>query len=227
MKRIKLDTIVFVVTILSLIWVILYKTIFLRNEELCSYANDFGEIFYGILSSIIASGIFYYFVVYLDRKRKEKIVNEIVKHKLGSISVGLFIIKQHVFPLFGLKYDDKIPELDDFIKICKGIDLRTTAPNIPNTTNHLITWYEYFNFFFQSDNYNSKLLYQHIIYLDIELVELLDNIQYSNFQRALVSFRENGYTHDISGAPGPFWTYLKNLEAISNYKKLIEKKNNL
>jgi hypothetical protein len=62
--------------------------------------------------------------------------------------------------------------------------------------------------------------------LDIELVELLDKIQYSNFQRALDSFRENGYTHDISGAPGPFWTYLKNLEEISNYKKQIDKKNN-
>lgn len=165
MRKIKLDIIVLIISILSLIWTILYKTVFLHKEELFIYANDFGEIVYGILSSIIASGIFYYFVVYLDRNRKGKIVNTIVKHKLSSISVGLFIIKEHVFPHFGLKYDDEIPELEDFNKICKGIDLREKAPNIPNTSNQPITWYEYFYVFFQSDKYNSNLLYQHIMYL--------------------------------------------------------------
>jgi hypothetical protein len=224
MKKIKLDIIVLIISVISLIWVVLYKTIFLQKEEIFKHANDFGEILYGILSSVIASGIFYFFVVYLDRNRKGKIVNEIVKHKLNSIAVGLFIIKKDTFPHFGLQYDDKIPDLEDFMEICKGIDLRTNAPNIPNTSNQPITWYEYFYYLFQSDNYNSKLLYQHIIYLDIELVELLDKIQYTNFQRALDSFRENGYTHEISGASGPFWAYLKDLEAITNYRKQIDKK---
>lgn len=226
MKKLKLDTIVLIISIVSLIWVILYKTIFLYKEELFNYANAFGEIIYGILSSVIASGIFYYFVVYLDRNRKEKIVNEIVKNKLSSIAVGLGIIKQQVFPYFGLKFDDKIPDIEEFMKICKGIDLRTNAPNIPNTSNQPINWYQYFNVFFQSDNYNTKLLYQHIMYLDIELVELLDKIQYTYFQRGLDSFRENGYTNDISGASGPFWAYLKDLEAILNYNKRIGKGNN-
>lgn len=222
-----LDKLVFAISFISLIWISLYKIIFLAKNELFPYASDIGDIFYSILSSVVASGIFYYFVVYLDRRRKEKIIHKIVQKKLGSIAVGLFIIKKDVFPIFGLTYKDEIPEFDEFVRICRGLNLRDKAPNIPNTTEEPIIWYDYFNYFFQSDRYNSQLLYEHIIYLDIELVELLDEIQYSDFQRALDSFRTNEYTHEIAGTPGPFWNYLKSLEKISKYStKINEKKNN-
>ena len=219
-KKFNTDIIILIISIVSFMWLILYKVVFINFEAPYEFLFEIGTIFFGIFGSILASGIFYFFVVYLEKRRKQKIIDKIVDTKLRSISVGLFIIKKDVFPIIGLKFSDDIPSLEYFTKICKGIDLRKTAPNIPNTTNKPITWFEYFSYFFQSDRHNSERLYKHIIYLDIELVELLDDIQYSHFERALDSFYENAYTYDISGAPGPFWIYLKNLENIKKYNEI-------
>lgn len=222
-REFKLDKVVLFVSIISLIWIIIYKVDLINRNEIFPYAIEIGEIFYGILSSIIASSIFYYFVVYLDRKRKQSIIDKIVLNKLRSIATSLLIIKKDVFPILGLKFNDEIPNLEEFIKICKGLDFRHVAPHIPNTSELPIIWYDYFNTFFNSDTYHSQMLYKHIMYLDIELVELLDEIQYPIFKHALISFRINEYTHDISGAPGPFWSYLKSLEAILEYSKKLKK----
>ena len=222
--KIDLDLQVLIITIFSLLWVTFYKIYFLSINEIFPHAYELSEIVYGVLGSIIASGIFYYFVVYLDMKKKRNIINKIALKRLQSIRVGLFLIQNDTFPIFGLKYDDEIPEMDEFLKICKGIDLGSPAPAISNTTMKNITWHQYFEIYFQSDKYNSKILYEHLIYLDIHLIELLDEIQFSHFERALNSFKENGITSQISGAAGPFWLYLKSLEKISIYCTRLEKK---
>lgn len=219
-----LDFIVLIISIFSLIWVIFYKIFFLQIDEIFYKAFEVSEIVYNIISSIIASGIFYYFVVYLDKKRKQKIIDEITLKKLQSIRVGLFIIQQNVFPILGFTFNQRIPELNEFMNKCKGIKLSSQSPQIPNAPIKLNNWYEYFGYFFQSDRINSKALYDHFIYLDIELVKLLDEIQYSPFERALDNFRHSAITDDISGAPGPFWTYLNSLEKIAIYCSKLEKK---
>lgn len=223
-KKLKIEAVILIVSVVSFIWIVFYRLLFIKYEAQFEFLYELGKIFFGIFASIVASGIFYFFVVYLENKRNQKIINKIIRTKLKSISAGLLIIKKDVFPMLGLNFSDDIPNLDDFVKICKGVDLRTKAPNIPNTNEKPITWYEYFSFFFQSNRHNSDRLYAHIIYLDIELMKLLDKIQYSYFERALDSFFENGYTNDISGAPGPFWNYLKDLENISEYNKRLSTK---
>lgn len=223
-NKYNLDKIVLSVSIVSLIWVLFYKLLFLSLFEIFHKASEVGEIFFNILNSIIASGFFYFFVVFLDRKRKENTVNKIILRRLQSIRVGLLFIQKDVFPKLGIEQNDDIPKLDEFIKKCKGIKLSSIGPNIPNAITSQITWYQYFDHFFQSDQINYKILYNHFEYLDIDLIALLDEIQYSHFQRALDNFRESGITDDISGAPGPFWSYLKSLEKISIYCTVLEKK---
>ena len=224
LKKYNLDFIVLLLSLISLIWVTLYKFIFLNINEFFPFSYELSEITYNVFNSIIASGIFYYFVVYLDRKRKEKIFNNIILNRLQSIRVGYFFIQKDVFPIFGLSIEDDLPEFEKFSEICKGLNLNEQAPIIPNAIHTPINWYQYFDYFFQSDQINIKNLYDHIDYLEIDLIKLLDEIKYSHFQRALDSFRRTGITNEISGAPGPFWMYLKTLENISIYCTILEKK---
>ncbi len=220
-KKIKIntDSIVLIISVLSLIWIILYRLVFINYRAPSKFIYELGYIFFGVMASIVASGIFYYFVVYLEKKRKKRVINKIVNLRLRSFGVSFFIIKQDTFSIFGLDESEPLPSVEKFIQVCKGIDLRGNAPAIPNVTFKPISWYEYFYNFFGSDKHNIKRLHKHIDSLDIELIEILDKLEYSYFERGLDSYRENNMNHTIQGIAGPFWEYLKNLEELSNYNK--------
>jgi|GEM_PF-2860092 len=223
-KKFNADQIVLSLSLVSLFWVLLYKLFFLSQRVIFPNADQIAEIVYNILNSIIASGVFYFFVVYLDRKRKQTIVDKIILRKLQSMRVGLLIIETDTYPFFGLNLQDRVPDFEEFTKICKGIILNSVSPSFPNAMNTRISWYQYFDMFFQSDQENIKVLYDHYKFLDLSLVEVLNDLRYSEFQRALDLFREQKITDELSDTVGPFWMYLKSLEKISIHCNKLEKK---
>lgn len=223
-KKINSDQIVLILSVISLIWTLLYKLLFISHLPIFKNAYDIGEITYNILNSVVASGIFYFFVVFLERKRKQKTVERIILKRLQSIRIGLFHIEKDTYPFFGLHFQDRVPDHEEFTKICKGIILDNLSPGFPSAMNTKMTWYQYFDCFFQSDQANINVLYEHYQFLDISLIEVLNELRYSEFQRALDQFREQKITNKLSATVGPFWMYLKSLEKISIYCNKLEKK---
>lgn len=216
----RIDKRVLIICGLSLIWILVYKIMFVDLSAIFYKATEVGEITFTLLSSVIASSIFYYFVVYLDNRKVAKILYPSINERLKTFGVGLFIIKNDLYRnIKGQSVPDKLPNLDDFREICDGIILTSKPPIIMgNPSYQFDTWFEYFNYFFNSDNFISKQLYSHISYLTPEILKELDEIQYSVFQRSLDVYKQNRRYDKLSGNSGPFWSYLKTLEKLSEIK---------
>jgi hypothetical protein len=72
-KYFSIDHIVFLITFLSFVWLCFYKLYWTTGHFtalLFSNADRVSEIVYTIFTSIVASGIFYLFTIYLPRYRK-------------------------------------------------------------------------------------------------------------------------------------------------------------
>ena len=149
--RSTIHTTVAVVSILSFIWVIIYKLVLLSCDAIFQGAQEIGEISFGLLSSLVASGIFYFFVVYLPEIRTKKIVDPIISRRLGTFGTSLFLLKKGIYEYKGLTIPEKIPTMEEFSEICKGITLHEPAPIIPgNPAFQPRDWYQFFQYFFDS-----------------------------------------------------------------------------
>jgi hypothetical protein len=214
----KIHKIVFWLSSISLLWIFLYKLYFMRQNSIFPKAQEIGEITFALLSSVIASSIFYFFVVYLEQKRISKIIDPIIHRRLKSFGVSVRLIKDDLYKLKKLPVPHKIPEREDFRIVCDDILLTQKAQEIRGNPSYTPNnRFEYFDYFFQSDRYISNLLYAQINYLSPELIAILDDIQYSDFQRALDTYKFNRRYNKLSGVSGPLWGYLKNLEKLANY----------
>ncbi|MBF9252648.1 hypothetical protein I2I11_05035 [Pontibacter sp. 172403-2] len=203
--------------IICLIWILLYKLLFIDIDNIFPNADRVGEITFNLFCSVIASGIFYYVVVHLENRRIAKILYPSINDRLKTFGVGLFFIKKDLYQRKGLAIPDKMPKLEDFAPICDNIILTTKPPEIignPSFTPN--DWFEYFEYYFQSDKFLSKQLYTHISFLTPDILKELDEIQYSRFQRALDVYRINKRYNELSGMSGPFWLYLSTLDKLSS-----------
>ncbi len=213
--KVTLNKRIVILCLTSLTWIILYKFIFLGKEELFPKASETAEITFNLLSSVIASGIFYYFVVYLEQRRIAKIINPTLKRRIQTLGVGLLLIKNDIYKIKGLTPPEEIPELEMFKQDCEGIILSSSAPEISgNPSFYPTNWFEYFDYFFQSDKFLSMQLYAHVGFLTPNILRLLDEIQYSDFQRTLDMYRTHHYSDKLSDTAGPFWLYLNNLKEL-------------
>lgn len=207
---------IFGICLICISWILLYKLLFLDIGSIFPKAYEIGEITFNMFCSVIASGIFYYIVVYLENKRVAKILYPTINDRLKTFGVGVFLIVNDLYDLKGQKYSDKIPEMEDFCLICDGIVLTSKPPIIRgNPSYEFDNWFEYFNYFFNSDKYISNLLYSHSSYLTPEILKELDALQYSVFQRSLDVYRLNKRCNTLAGNSRPFWLYLKTLEKLS------------
>ena len=219
-KKTSLNKRVLLTCSVCFLWILLYKLILLDINSCFQKASEIGEITYYLFCSVIASGIFYYVVVYLENRRVAKTLCPSINSRLHTFGVGLFIIKKDLYKLLkGLEIPDKIPELESFRPICDNIILTSKPPEISGNPSYIPNdWFEYFDYFFQSDKFLSNQLYSHISYLTPEILKELDEIQYSVFQRSLDVYRLNKRYDKLAGTSGPLYMYLKTLERLSSFE---------
>lgn len=186
-------------------------------DKIFSGATEIGEISFGLLGSIVASSIFYFFVVYLHERRTKKIIDPIIAGRLRTFHTSSYLLKKGLYELKGLPIPQRLPAMEEFGEICDGITLHDPAPLISGTTPFQPgNWYEYFQYFFDSDRYTSRLLYDQVIFLTPEIVKLLDDIQYSDFQRALDMYKTHEQFDQLSGTANPCWSYLKRIQDLAD-----------
>lgn len=212
--KLALNTRILLICVLSLIWIILYKFIFINIESIFPRAAEIAELVFNLLISTIASGIFYYIVVHLEQRRIAKTFYPSLNERLKTFGVGALIIKTHLFELNGKNYNNESLHAGDIMALSKNIKLSSQPPIIFGNPSYVASnWYDYFDYFFQSDKFLSNQLYTHINFLTPDILKELDSIQYSHFQRALNHYKNS--THDeLSGLGGPFWLYLTALEKL-------------
>jgi|GEM_PF-2543753 hypothetical protein len=90
-----IDRIVFLISILCLFWMFLYKLYLIDKEPFFDNANTFAEIIYTAFSSIVATGLFYFFTIFIPRCYQ---VNGMKKHLPARLSkidlISISIISQ-------------------------------------------------------------------------------------------------------------------------------------
>ncbi|WP_405567756.1 hypothetical protein [Polaribacter sp. Asnod6-C07] len=216
LSKININTRIIIICLTSLIWIFLYKLVLIDLDEIFPKAREIAELTFGLLSSVIASCIFYYIVVYLERKRMSKILFPSLNKRLKVFGIEAHMIKSELFKLNNKQYKNEKLLAGDIMNLCHKIKLSSIPPEIfGNPSYQASNWYEYFEYFFQSDKFHSSQLYNYINYLTPDILKELDNLQLSHFQSALHHYKSNPNLNDLSGLGGPFWLYLESLEKIS------------
>jgi hypothetical protein len=212
----KTNTIVSSVAVFSLIWIFAYKLFFTKQISIFNGATEVGEIFFNLLSSVVASCIFYFFVVYLEQRRIAREVYPALRGRLNTFKINIFNIMLGMHNRKGMTPALDLPSRERLLELCEGITLSSRPPQIfgnpPIDTNN---WFEYFDYMFHSDNYISNLLYAQVSFLPSKIISKLDEIQYSPFQRALTHYRETKYSDSLSNLINPFLHYLKCLDDLA------------
>src|SRR5690606_22867820 len=116
--------------VVSLIFSVLYRIVFINIEEVFPFAFELGEITYYTSLAIFASCIFYYFNVYIKEKSDKKKIRQLVNMRLEQIEMMKNIIFKDIVALSqvqdkNIKFPESVNELE---KILKGMKLTAKPP---------------------------------------------------------------------------------------------------
>jgi len=211
-KKIKLSLSfqVLIFSIISLIWIFLYKLLFLKIGEFFPKAFQIGEIFYSIATSVVASSIFYYIVVYKPAKRNLELIrpgiNELMTNFLQIYISIISNINRHK----GLGGSLAIPkDFEGFRKYCEGIILTDKAPIITEDPSFQPKdWFEFFEYYFAQENNVISHLHNYWEYIPSEGKTLLQELQKSSLHTGVYQYKFNGYSNKLYDLAGPLMNHL-------------------
>ena len=212
-----LTTIVVSVTIVSFLWILLYKLWFLKIKEFFSGASVLGEIFYNIFLSVIASAVFYFIVVYLPERRKKLTIDRVVSRRIGKLNLDYRLIKQDLYQLKNKKIPEDLPtNFNEIVRLCDGILLTDKSPHIHNNPEfHPANWFEYFEYYFALENHNIEHLNRYWEEIPSEVKVLIDELESGPLKSALEMYKTTGYSNSLSDLGGPIWVHLDTLRKIN------------
>ena len=215
-KKLPLSTQVLIVSIISLMWIIIYKTILMENEEIFPKAYEIGEIMYGLTASIVASSIFYYIVVYRPAKDRLLKVKPYIERRVGRFNIDNIIIVNDIYKYKGLKVPKSLPEnWEDFRTVCDGILLTSKPPIIyGNPSYQAKDWFEYFEYYIAIEDNNKRMLYNYWEDVPIEVKTLIEELQTNTFHSGLNLYKNTGYSNRLYDLAGPLWNHLNILAKL-------------
>lgn len=166
-----------ILTITALIFLILKIFILNRLPQFFPGAYDIGVIIESVLASIIASYIFYLFVVHIKEKSDNDILRPYIKsHALKIVSDShsqINAISQHS----GVILDSENLKKEDLKNALSKIHPYGTAPLVitPNT-GQSANWVQYFYYYKESNRNQIRKLLDQLRFLDASLVADLTKI---------------------------------------------------
>ncbi len=214
--KLPLSSQVLVVTIISLTWIVIYKTILLDIEEFFPKAFEIGEIMYGLAASIIASSIFYYIVVYRPAKERFLKVKPYIAKRVDRFKLDSILILSDIFKFQGLTVPKSLPEKwKDFRKVCNGILLTSTPPIIhANPSYQPKDWFEYFEYYITIEDSNKRMLYSYWEDIPIDVKTLIEELQTNTFHSGLNLYKQTGYSNKLYDLAEPLWNHLNILNKL-------------
>ena len=195
----KLHIILTALNIVSII--LLFQIIFgLIPSFECDYPVDkidkINSLVIDLSLGVITSTFFYYILVYIPEKRKEKVIRSIISNDLLYIANNMQMVLAYVAKTYSLevkdKYYQKIP-LTEFSKIKKGVHIKfetICSFNVEITPSILAENSHYVSTDVKSLNYTAKNILAriknindipNIIFEDEVLISVLDKISRCSF----------------------------------------------
>lgn len=191
-----------------------------RLSELFSGAKEIGLVWEAILISILASYIFYFFVVHLkefnDKDTVRPAINLRLQRVYGRCAMQLHEIAKATNATFDL--DDVTEEQIDgaFSQINPNAD----APMVVGIEGRHLNWPEYFNNFVHETKLVISKILEHPGYLEPRLVRALVDIENSShfaFTESVVLYSRNGMRNtDLSVFSKQYWKYVELCRVVKN-----------
>jgi len=194
-------------------WIFCYKLYFINQQEWFSGGAILGQIIFALTSSVISSGIFYYFVVYRDKKRIKKIVYPMVKMQLLNVAVFVPSILRALNAIVPFE-SSGLPDEQTFNKMFSGVLINDRPPRFSVSQDDFNTWREFFHTQFNNIRFRSQLLYNNSSHLTPTLLQKLSQVQYSDFEMSLnntVDWPEASLGNPAAG----LWQFLKDLQELA------------
>jgi hypothetical protein len=203
-------------SIIILVWIILYKLAFLKYNELFPGAFEVGEIFYSLATSVMASSIFYYIVVYRPLRQKHQIIKNSISKRVGLFKLDYILIKKDIYELKSLSVPENLPsDYRDFEIVCEGILLTDKPPVIYNNPPYYPpSWFDYFDYYFSLESSNIKMLHNFWDEIPGDVKVLLEELQTNALHGALSTYRATPHSYGLSDLAGPLWDHLNILKRI-------------
>ena len=162
-------------TLGSVILLIIKIFIFNRMPEISPGGYEFGVLSDAILTSVVASYIFYLFVVHLkDQKDKITVRPYIEKHAKRIVGDCQAILTE-ISKKSGIQLDLNSTEntVDDAFK---KINPNSQSPLLFSDLNRYANWSEFISYRNRRSKSSCKKLLDHLLYLDSKLASLVANI---------------------------------------------------
>lgn len=217
MKNTPLSKQVLYSSIITLIWIVLYKLLLVKYAEFFTGAYEIGEIFYALGTSVIASAIFYYIVVYRPQKQKHSALKTLISRRVQFFELDYILIKGDIYGLKKIPAPENLPsDLKEFAEVCEGILLTDKPPIIIGNPNYSPSdWFEYFDYYFSLEASNIRMLAYYWEEIPVEVKVLLEDLQTNTLHSGLKTYQTTYYSNKLSDLAGPLWNHLNILKSIS------------
>lgn len=144
-------------------------------EEIVSWGSEFGNIYYRVCLSMIASYVFYFIVIHLKSIKDKENVNKFISFKVSNILSTYNTQINEIKKLSNNIDEKKYFKLEELEKLFKNINPNAQAPLILGTK--YATWMQYFQYNNKRTQKNINKIFVQMPFLDSELVDILAHIE--------------------------------------------------
>lgn len=194
-------------------------------EEIVSWGSEFGEIYYRLCLSIIASYIFYFIVIHLKSMRDKENINTFVSSKVSQILGDYRSQLSEIKKVSDLKDAKTIYELEEWKNLLIKISPKAQAPLILGT--RYATWMQYFSYYNKRTQSHIQKIFVHMPFLDSELVKILAHIDDCSHFSVIDLLSSVGFKNEsMENFADMFLEYSNMCQELDEYykKKLLEYK---
>lgn len=161
--------------IISFISIIVIDFYLKDIEEIVSWGSEFGNIYYRVCLSMIASYVFYFIVIHLKSIKDKENVNKFISFKVSNILSTYNTQINEIKKLSNNIDEKKYFKLEELEKLFKNINPNAQAPLILGTK--YATWMQYFQYNNKRTQKNINKIFVQMPFLDSELVDILAHIE--------------------------------------------------
>lgn len=204
-------------------------TIFLSYELTMDRPEiiPYGDFIFNLASQLslayMGSFIFYIMQVYIPEVRNKKILNSNIKRKLFLILNRMETLIKYLSNTYISK--DDIAEItnEDCKVILENINILEEAPMVDSFGNHVTLLRYIKEYVYSSEKFINELYDTMILYLEPELIEILDNIKESVFNCMFRSMAESNTPKSIkqNGEENFIYQYCKLYLKLKKYYDLF------
>lgn len=196
------ENLVGIITVFLLFYVIAYQLYLVNILEFVEWGSEIGVLVYNLSLSIIASGIFYYLVVYIPEKRKKLKVRQVINMRFEQVELICMTTYADINRSSGIVNSPKdFPEsVEKFKSICQNMLLTSRPPDYfaGSAMVPLNNWYEYFKYNFRYDDKNLEELYKYSAYLEPETMQLMHDLSSHTFRKVINQYHADCERHDYA-----------------------------